>query len=71
MTSYINYNNNYDYNNNNKNIIVTTIIIITYHITIIIITYDFTTLVINVFTSLQYLIVSDQIFIKVNRMCVS
>ena len=66
MTSYINYNNNYDYNNSNKSIIVTTIIIITYHITMIIITYDFTTLAINVFTFLQYLIVSDQIFIKVN-----
>ena len=68
MTSYNNYNNNYDYDNNNKNIIMTTIII-TYHITIIIITYDFTILAINVFTSLQYLIVIDQIFIKVNRMC--
>ena len=67
MTSYNNYNNNYDYH---KNIIVTTIIIITYRITIIIITYDFTILAINVFTYLQYLIVIDQIFIKVNRMCV-
>ena len=65
MTS---YNNNYDYNNNNKNIIVT---IIPYHITIIIITYDFITVAINVFTSLQYLIVSDQMFIKVNRMYVA
>ena len=56
MTSYNNYNNNYDYH---KNIIVTTIIIITYRITIIIITYDFTILAINVFTYLQYLIVID------------